>query len=112
MLAVVARWDNNSHHCSGVANSLRGRDGNLVPQAGSLAGEAHVSRNIIVCCDGTANEFVRDHTNVLKLFSILQNDPERQIAFYHPGLGTMEGAAALTSVARTVTKVLGLGFGY
>jgi hypothetical protein len=37
---------------------------------------------------------------VLKLFRALDNDPDRQVAFYHPGLGTMEAAAALTSVAR------------
>jgi uncharacterized protein (DUF2235 family) len=72
----------------------------------------HVPRNIIVCCDGTANEFATDHTNVLKLFSVLQNDPVRQVAFYHPGLGTMEAAAALTSTARKVTKLLGLAIGY
>jgi hypothetical protein len=46
------------------------------------------------------------------LFSVLENDPTRQIAFYHPGLGTMEAAAALTSTARKVTKLLGLAIGY
>jgi uncharacterized protein (DUF2235 family) len=25
-------------------------------------------KNIVVCCDGTANEFTRNHTNVPKLF--------------------------------------------
>jgi uncharacterized protein (DUF2235 family) len=49
---------------------------------------------------------------VLKLLSVLENDPARQIAYYHPGLGTMEAAAALTSVARKVTKLLGLAIGY
>jgi len=62
--------------------------------------------------DETANEFARDHTNVLKLFRVLDNDPMRQVAFYHPGLGTMEAVGALTSVSRRVTKVLGLAFGY
>jgi uncharacterized protein (DUF2235 family) len=31
-----------------------------------------MSRNIVVCCDGTANEFARDHTNVLKLYAALR----------------------------------------
>ena len=71
-----------------------------------------MAKNVVVCFDGTANEFARDHTNVLKLFRILDNQPDRQVAFYHPGIGTMEAAAALTSVARKITKVLGLAIGY
>lgn len=74
--------------------------------------EGRMGKNIVVCCDGTANEFARDHTNVLKLFRVLDNHVDRQVAFYHPGLGTMEAAAALTSVTREVTKLLGLAIGY
>ena len=69
-------------------------------------------KNVVVCCDGTANEFAQDKTNVVKLYSSLQHDPARQIAYYHPGLGTMEHPAALTNTARKVTKLLGLAFGY
>jgi hypothetical protein len=49
-----------------------------------------VPKNLVVCCDGTANEFARDHTNVLKLFSALAQEPGGQLAIYHPGVGTME----------------------
>ena len=71
-----------------------------------------MAKNVVVCCDGTANEFATDHTNVLKLFRVLDNDPIRQVAFYHPGVGTMEAVGALTSVSRNMTKFLGLAFGY
>jgi uncharacterized protein (DUF2235 family) len=71
-----------------------------------------MAKNVVVCCDGTANEFATDHTNVLKLFRVLDNDPSRQVAFYHPGVGTMEAVGALTSVSRNMTKFLGLAFGY
>src|SRR5215472_10141421 len=71
-----------------------------------------MGKNVVVCCDGTANEFATDHTNVLKLFRVLDNAPDRQVAFYHPGLGTMEAAAALTSITRKGTKLLGLAIGY
>jgi len=71
-----------------------------------------MGKNVVVCCDGTANEFATDHTNVLKLFRVLDNVGDRQVAFYHPGLGTMEAAAALTNVARKATKFLGLAVGY
>ena len=71
-----------------------------------------MAKNVVVCCDGTANEFVKAHTNVLKLFRMLDNAPGRQVAYYHPGLGTMEAIGALTSLARQTTKLLGLAVGY
>jgi uncharacterized protein (DUF2235 family) len=69
-------------------------------------------RNIVLCCDGTANEFARHNTNVVKLYAMLQRDPAVQVTYYHPGLGTMEPAGALTTLARRTTKVLGMAFGY
>jgi len=54
-------------------------------------------KNIVVCCDGTANEFAANNTNVIKLYSALDHDPTKQVTFYHPGLGTMEPAGALTT---------------
>jgi uncharacterized protein (DUF2235 family) len=69
-------------------------------------------KNIVICCDGTANEFAKNHTNVVKLYSVLRRDPATQVTYYHPGLGTMEPAGALTTWARKATKVLGMAFGY
>ena len=71
-----------------------------------------MSKNVVVCCDGTANEFAKHNTNVVKLYSVLRHDPATQVTYYHPGLGTMEPAGALTTVARRVTKLLGMAFGY
>lgn len=69
-------------------------------------------KNVVLCCDGTANEFSQDRTNVVKLFYALVHDPTRQVIFYHPGLGTMEAVGALTTSSRKVTKLLGLAVGY
>ncbi|MDR3703147.1 MAG: DUF2235 domain-containing protein [Candidatus Sulfopaludibacter sp.] len=69
-------------------------------------------KNIVICCDGTANEFARDRTNVVKLYYALEHDTAAQIAFYHPGLGTMEPAGALTPPARYITRGLGMAMGY
>lgn len=69
-------------------------------------------KNVIVCCDGTANEFAQDRTNVLKLFYTLVQDPLRQAVFYHPGIGTMEAMGALTSSSKWITKTLGQAMGY
>jgi uncharacterized protein (DUF2235 family) len=69
-------------------------------------------KNVVLCCDGTANEFAQDRTNVVKLFYALDHNPTRQIAFYHPGLGTMEPPGALTGFAKRITRLLGKAVGY
>jgi uncharacterized protein (DUF2235 family) len=71
-----------------------------------------MSKNIVLCCDGTANEFAKHHTNVLKLYAVLRHDRATQVTYYHPGLGTMEPAGALTTLARKTTKLLGMALWY
>ena len=71
-----------------------------------------MSKNIVLCCDGTANEFKRDKTNVVKLFYTLVHDLPDQKTYYHAGVGTMEAAGAVTTVGRKVTKLLGKAIGY
>lgn len=71
-----------------------------------------MAKNIVVCCDGTANEFTEHNTNVVKLYSTLVHDPVSQVTYYHPGLGTMEPEGALTTFSRKVTKLLGMAVGY
>ena len=68
-------------------------------------------RNLILCCDGTANEFRRDRTNVVKLYYALARDPD-QLTYYHPGVGTAPAVGALTWIGKTATKFAGLAFGY
>jgi len=58
-----------------------------------------MAKNLIVCCDGTANEFTRDRTNVVKLFYTLIKDPIAQAVFYHPGVGTMAAPGFVTKRA-------------
>src|ERR1039457_587110 len=77
-----------------------------------MATEAPVPRNIVLCCDGTANEFAQDRTNVIKLYSALVQDTKDQVAYYHPGIGTMEPFGALSPITRAFTRVLGMAVGY
>lgn len=69
-------------------------------------------KNIVICCDGTANEFTAHNTNVIKLYYTLEQNPQQQVTYYHPGLGTMEPSGALTPVTRKFTKLLGMALGY
>lgn len=70
-----------------------------------------MAKNIVLCCDGTCNEYGRRITNVLKLYSILPKSTSDQIAWYDPGVGTFALPAALTSIAQHTTKLLGMAFG-
>lgn len=69
-------------------------------------------KNIVICCDGTGEEFGNKNSNVIKLYATLVQDLESQIAYYHPGLGTMGAPNALSKLAQWWTKILGLAFGY
>ena len=71
-----------------------------------------MGKNIVICCDGTGNEFGDRNSNVVKLFATLVLDPRTQVAYYDPGIGTMGANNALTKIGKWFTKVLGLAFGY
>ncbi len=70
-----------------------------------------MAKNIVVCCDGTGNEFGEQKSNVVKLYKTLVCNAN-QIAYYHPGIGTMGARNALTRLGKGWTRVLGLAFGY
>jgi uncharacterized protein (DUF2235 family) len=70
-----------------------------------------MAKNIVVCCDGTGNEFGESKSNVVKLYKMLVHDAS-QITYYHPGVGTMGARNALSGISKWWTKVIGLAFGY
>jgi uncharacterized protein (DUF2235 family) len=74
-------------------------------------------KNIVICCDGTGNEYGDQNSNVIKLYRTLQLGPlvgpvDGQIAYYHPGVGTMGSKNALTAAGKGWTRFRGLAFGY
>src|SRR5215510_9374897 len=70
-----------------------------------------MAKNIVICCDGTGNEFGNRNSNVIKLYKMLICDQD-QIAYYHPGVGTKGARSALTRIGKLWTRVIGLAFGY
>src|SRR6267143_5215929 len=68
-------------------------------------------KNIVICCDGTGNEFGERTSNVIKLYQTLVRDAT-QVAYYHPGVGTMGARNALTPFGKAWTRLIGLAFGY
>ncbi|KAF8520139.1 hypothetical protein BU17DRAFT_47166, partial [Hysterangium stoloniferum] len=45
-------------------------------------------RNLVVCIDGTSNQFGDKNTNVIELYSQLVKDDAVQLAYYNSGIGT------------------------
>ena len=70
-----------------------------------------MARNIVLCLDGTGNQFKEHNSNVVKLFRILDRDERRQLVYYDPGVGTLADPGYKTPVAKAVNKGLGLAFG-
>jgi uncharacterized protein (DUF2235 family) len=71
-----------------------------------------MAKNIVLCMDGTSNEFASDHTNVVKLCYAMVKDPARQLVYYHPGLGTAAPPGLVSKTGAFVAKLAGLAFGY
>ena len=71
-----------------------------------------MGKNIVICCDGTGNEYGRKNTNVVKLFNIIVKHHLQQIAFYDPGVGTFSSAAVFSKTAKFISKSMGLAFAY
>lgn len=71
-----------------------------------------MTRNLVLCCDGTSNQFTAHRTNVLKLCYALEKDTERQLVYYHPGLGTRAPVGIGTSFGGFWGKAAGLALGY
>jgi uncharacterized protein (DUF2235 family) len=70
-----------------------------------------MSKNIIICCDGTGNEIEGHLSNVLKLFRVLDRS-ENQRVFYDPGIGTIRERNDWIRLKQNVKGVFGLATGY
>ncbi len=68
-------------------------------------------RNLVICCDGTNNQFGPNNTNVIRLIQVLDRDPARQALYYDPGVGTLPEPNAFTAFQKWLSKVNGLAFG-
>ena len=73
-----------------------------------------MSKNIVICLDGTGNEVkAKGATNILKIVELLDlSDPTKQIVYYDPGVGTFAAPSAWSWAARTLSRLGGLALGH
>ena len=67
-----------------------------------------MTRNLIICCDGTGNEYGPRNTNVVHAYEATARD-HRQLGFYDPGVGTFSFLGI--PLARSFCSLLGKAFG-
>jgi len=70
-----------------------------------------MSRNLVICCDGTNNEFGPVKTNVARLAKVLVRN-EEQLVFYDPGVGTLPEPTISNKIRASIRKKLSLAFGF
>jgi len=68
-------------------------------------------RNLIICCDGTNNEFGANNTNVVRIAQTLDRNPLKQLLYYDPGVGTMPEPGAWGAARKWMSRIAGLAFG-
>ncbi|WP_445620483.1 DUF2235 domain-containing protein [Kushneria sp. Sum13] len=71
-----------------------------------------MGKNLVVCCDGTNQQFSRVNTNVVHLFRLIKRHGDQQKAFYSPGVGTFAAPFFGIDVGRALGRALGTAFGY
>ncbi|EPQ51108.1 hypothetical protein GLOTRDRAFT_108364 [Gloeophyllum trabeum ATCC 11539] len=63
-------------------------------------------RTIILCFDGTSNQYDGDNTNVVNFFSLLKKDDfDEQLCYYQPGVGTYFNPGAISPLFQWVAKI-------
>lgn len=76
------------------------------------AADGRTPRNLVLCLDGTSNQFNPDgNTNVVRLIQSLTSDPAQQLSYYDPGVGTMPTPGIIGKIGQTLDRYLSLAFG-
>lgn len=67
-------------------------------------------RNLIVCLDGTNNEFGKVNTNVVRVVQSIVQDSDDQWMYYDPGVGTLAQGGAITRIGKKISRAIDLAF--
>src|SRR5215218_9795660 len=70
-----------------------------------------MSRNVLLCFDGTRNEPETGSTNVAQMYDMAVKDSD-QLVYYDPGVGTMGARSATTEFGKMLTRMRGLVVGF
>src|ERR1700730_692736 len=69
-----------------------------------------MTRKLVLCLDGTSNQYCRDNTNVVKLAALLDKGSTDQFLYYQPGIGTMPPPGVFNKAHKWLLTRLDLAF--
>lgn len=64
-----------------------------------------MGKRIVLCIDGTNNDPLHGRTNVSRFFRMLSKAPGGQVAYYQPGVGTLDPDSARSSARLWLRRV-------
>ncbi|CAE7192828.1 unnamed protein product [Rhizoctonia solani] len=75
---------------------------------------SHTGRNLIVCFDGTGDQYDQDNSNIVKFVQLLKKDDKsKQMVYYQAGIGTGVGlkptGKLMSKISQTVDMALATG---
>jgi uncharacterized protein (DUF2235 family) len=70
-----------------------------------------VSKNIVICSDGTGQSYAGTDSNVLRLYTLASKKAPQQITCYDPGIGTLPLPTGRTRLGRWIRHLEELSFG-
>ncbi|KAI0800498.1 hypothetical protein C8Q74DRAFT_1214409 [Fomes fomentarius] len=104
-----------SRACSDAPSYLRPTTPSSVHSSSSETGDNDIippyhpaaPRTLVLCFDGTGDQFDSDNSNVVKFFSLLKRDDRReQMVYYQTGIGTYTSPQLSTGLGQAISKTL------
>ncbi|KAI0755060.1 hypothetical protein C8Q80DRAFT_407644 [Daedaleopsis nitida] len=76
--------------------------------------EVRPPRTLVLCFDGTSNQFDGDNTNVVKFYALLKKDDDfdQQLCYYQPGIGTYFNPGVVSPLCQWGAKMLDEAFAW
>lgn len=71
-----------------------------------------MTKNIVICCDGTDNKFGDRNSNIVRIAQLSIHDNINQIVYYDPGVGTLNLPTDNFIANFWRSKILGQGLGW
>lgn len=67
-------------------------------------------KKLVLCLDGTSNQYKKDNTNVVKLLALLDKRAPDQLVYYLPGVGTRAAPGRYGRLSERILRTLDLAF--
>ncbi|KAI1814978.1 hypothetical protein GGS20DRAFT_584909 [Poronia punctata] len=69
-------------------------------------------RTIVICLDGTGDQFDNDNSNIVHFVSCLKkHSPEKQVTYYQSGIGTYDKGGLKNGIGAALDMAVGSGLG-